>query len=84
MFDHLSTVSISNFEVIKTTGPNEGSRSAGAPLVNAGLDQVVKFGSSAALQAVVTAGGVTNLQWKMSSGPGAITLIQSKRMLHGR
>lgn len=76
VFDHLSTVSISSFEVIKTTGPNEGPRSAGAPLVNAGQDQVVKFGSSAALQAVVTASSVTNLQWKMSSSPGAVTFSQ--------
>src|SRR5204863_6913684 len=35
-FDHLSTITIDNFEVIITTGPNEGPRSPGAPIVVAG------------------------------------------------
>ncbi len=36
---HMSdgSIVITNFEVIKTTGPNEGPRSAGAPVANAGL-----------------------------------------------
>src|ERR1700736_555579 len=38
-FSHLSTIDISNFEVIQTTGPAEGPRSPGAPNVDAGPDQ---------------------------------------------
>src|SRR6266513_3418567 len=40
-FNNLSTNDINNFEVIQTTGPNEGPRSPGAPTVNAGADQTV-------------------------------------------
>ena len=38
-FDNLSSIDVSNFEVIQTTGPTEGPRSPGAPTVNAGPDQ---------------------------------------------
>ncbi len=31
VFDHLSTIGITNFEVIQTTGPNEGPRAPGPP-----------------------------------------------------
>src|SRR5205823_11870430 len=40
-FNNLSTIDVSNFEVIQTTGPNEGPRSPGAPTVDAGPDQNV-------------------------------------------
>src|SRR6202022_44646 len=40
-FDNLSTIDVSNFKVIQTTGPNEGPRSPGAPTVDAGVDQNV-------------------------------------------
>src|SRR3954471_12631864 len=42
-FDHLSTIDISNFEVIQTTGPAQGPRSSGAPSVSAGVDQSLQF-----------------------------------------
>src|SRR5437763_5249876 len=37
--DNLSTIDVSNFEVIQSTGPAEGPRSSGAPTANAGPDQ---------------------------------------------
>src|SRR3954467_14506846 len=38
-FDNLSSINVSNFEVVQSTGLNEGPRSAGAPTANAGTDQ---------------------------------------------
>ena len=74
-FDHLSTIDINNFEVIQTTGPNEGPRSPGAPSVNAGPDQYVDLPASAALNGVATLpGGSGTLLWKLYSGPGAVTI----------
>ena len=43
-FNHLTSISTTNFEVIQTTGTNEGPRSPGAPAANAGPDQTVLFG----------------------------------------
>src|SRR5438132_3420143 len=40
-FNNLSTIDVNNFEVIQTTGPNEGPRSPGALTVDAGADQNV-------------------------------------------
>src|SRR6476659_7685805 len=37
--DHLSTISITNFEVVETTGPAEGPRSPNPPVAFAGNDQ---------------------------------------------
>jgi hypothetical protein len=48
-FDHFTSIGITNFEVIRTTGPNEGPRSPGAPVANAGPDQTVAFGQAAQL-----------------------------------
>src|SRR5436305_5138630 len=38
-FNNLSTIDVSNFEVIQATGPSGGPRSPGAPSVDAGADQ---------------------------------------------
>src|SRR5207248_5880169 len=40
-FSHISSIGITNFEVIQSTGTNEGPRSAGAPVSSAGPDQSV-------------------------------------------
>jgi hypothetical protein len=74
-FDHLSTVSIDNFEVIQTTGPAEGPRSPGAPTVDAGADQVIGIDETANLSATVTApnGGAT-ITWRLYSGPASVQL----------
>jgi hypothetical protein len=72
-FDHLSTVSIDNFDVIATTGPNEGPRSPGAPSVEAGPDQFLEMPASTALNGVVTAPlGNAAIQWRLYSGPAAV------------
>jgi len=75
-FDDLNAggLSITNFEVIQTTGANEGPRSAGAPVANAGPDQAVPFGLPVQLQGMVAFGNPPPvIQWKEYSGPGTVT-----------
>ena len=70
-FDHLSTVAISSFEVVQSTGPTEGPRSAGAPSASAGGDQTIPLTATATLFGQVAAplGGATT-RWRLYSGPG--------------
>jgi hypothetical protein len=73
-FDHISTIGITNFEVIQTTGPNEGPRSPGAPRADAGPDQSLPIFQTAQLQGVVSfTGAASVVQWKLYSGPGTVT-----------
>jgi hypothetical protein len=75
-FSHISNVgiAITNFEVIQTTGTNEGPRSAGAPTASAGVDQTVTLASGATLQGyVIFTGAPPTNQWKLYSGPGTVT-----------
>jgi K319-like protein len=72
-FDHLSTIDINNFEVVQSTGPTAGPRSAGAPTVDAGADQLVDLGAGATLNGTVNAPGGATVQWKLYSGPGTAT-----------
>src|SRR5438045_967191 len=68
-FDHLSTITIDNFDVITTTGPNEGPRSPGAPSVDAGPDQFTELPRTATLNGVVNAPlGNWAIQWRIYSG----------------
>src|SRR4051812_7421151 len=77
-FDHLSTVAINNFEVIQTTGPNEGPRSTGAPTVNAGEDQFLEWPANVSLSGNVNdPSGRASVVWKLYSGPGGITFADS-------
>ena len=73
-FNDLAGISITNFEVIQTTGPNEGPRSVGAPVVSAGPGQTVGVGQVAQLAGTVS---FSNLQpvfhWTQYSGPGTAT-----------
>jgi len=74
IFDHLSTVGITNFEVIQATLANEGPRSPGAPVAFAGDDRFVAPGEPATLQGFVNATNApTTNQWTLYSGPGAVT-----------
>jgi hypothetical protein len=67
-------LAITNFEVIQTTGANEGPRSAGAPAANAGPDETVVFGQMAQLRgAVVFSNSTPVIKWKLYSGPGMVT-----------
>src|SRR5207244_2838412 len=72
-FNNLSTIDVSNFEVIQTTGPNEGPRSAGAPTVNAGADQNTSTLSTTLAGAVVDPSGTAAIQWRLYSGPAPVT-----------
>ena len=73
-FDHFTSISITNFEVIQTTGANEGPRSAGAPVANAGPDQTVVFGQPAQLAGVVSFSNTPPvIRWQSYSGPGTAT-----------
>jgi hypothetical protein len=77
-FDHLSTITIDNFDVIATTGPNEGPRSPGAPAVDAGPDQFIEPPMSATLNGVVNAPlGNATIQWRLYSGPAAVAFADS-------
>ena len=73
-FDHFTSISITNFEVIQTTGANEGPRSPGAPVANAGPDQTVVFGQPAQLAGVVSFSNTPPvIRWQSYSGPGTVT-----------
>ncbi|HEX5220295.1 MAG TPA: hypothetical protein VFZ59_12060 [Verrucomicrobiae bacterium] len=70
-FDRLSTVGITNFEAIQSTGPTQGPRSPGAPTAYAGADQTVSVGVPVQLQGFVNFTNTlptTNL-WRRYSGP---------------
>jgi hypothetical protein len=72
-FEHLSTVTIDNFDVIATTGPDEGPRSPGAPTVEAGSDQFIELPMNATLNGVVNAPlGNTTIQWRLYSGSATV------------
>lgn len=74
-FDHLISpgIAITNFEVIQTTGPNEGPRSPGAPVAYAGPDQQVALGQPMSLAGYVAYSNVPpTVQWKLYSGPGTV------------
>jgi hypothetical protein len=69
-FDHLSTIAISNFEVVQSTGATGGPRSPGAPSASAGPDQIVMLGIPVALPGTVSAPlGNPTILWRTYSGP---------------
>jgi hypothetical protein len=74
-FNNLSSIGISNFEVIQTTGPTEGPRSPGAPTVNAGADQFLEAPVTISLNGSVNdpSGGAPIL-WKVYSGPAGVSI----------
>ncbi|HZR18979.1 MAG TPA: hypothetical protein VFE51_16950 [Verrucomicrobiae bacterium] len=73
-FNHISSVGITNFEVVQSTGPNGGPRSPGAPTATAGSDQTVPFGAAVPLHGFVNfTGAPPVIQWKLYSGPGSAT-----------
>ena len=74
-FSHITGLSITNFEVVQTTGPTGGPRSPGAPVVDAGPDRTALRGTPVNLAAVVsyTNAAPLTLLWKLYSGPGNVT-----------
>jgi hypothetical protein len=74
-FSRLSTISITNFEVVQTTGATEGPRSPGAPIAEAGEDMAVKSSTSVSLPGFVTTAvgtGPVSTLWALYSGPGQV------------
>ncbi len=72
-FDHLSTIGLTNFEVVQSMGATEGPRSPGAPVASAGGDQAIVLGTLASLSGTVTyTGAEPNIQWKQYAGPGTV------------
>ena len=72
-FSHLSTIDVNNFEVVQTTGPNEGPRSPNPPTVNAGVDQNVGSLTANLAGTVVDPNGTATVRWKLYFGPGSVT-----------
>jgi outer membrane biosynthesis protein TonB len=74
-FNNLSSIDVINFEVVQTTGPNEGPRSSGAPSVNAGSDQTTSALTATLSGAIVAPSGTAAILWKLYAGPAAVTII---------
>jgi len=73
-FSHLSSIGITNFEVIQTTGTNGGPRSPGAPAASAGPDRIAAPSVPMSLQGYVSFTGAAPLiNWKLYSGPGTVS-----------
>jgi hypothetical protein len=76
-FSHLSSISITNFEVVETTGTNEGPRSPGGPIVEAGTDLTARPSTPITLSGLVSISngiGPVDTEWTLYSGPGAVTI----------
>jgi hypothetical protein len=79
-FDHLSTIGIGNFEVVQTTGPTEGPRSAGAPSVTAGLDQFLEWPTNISLSGSVNdPSGRAAITWKLYSRPAGVSFTNANQ-----
>jgi hypothetical protein len=77
-FNHISTVGITNFEVVQATGPLGGPRSAGAPTANAGGDRTVSTGVAVQLQGFVSfSNAAPATSWKLYSGTGNVVFGHS-------
>jgi hypothetical protein len=73
-FNNLSSIAISNFEVVQSTGATQGPRSAGAPSASAGSAQFVQFGTTVSLPGSVSSpSGTPVVAWTQYSGPGTVT-----------
>jgi hypothetical protein len=73
-FSDLSSISITNFEVIQTSGPAEGPRSPGAPKAFAGANLIAPVNEAVALSGRVQYTNAATLQcvWRVESGPGTV------------
>ncbi len=79
-FSHISSLGLTNFEVVQATGPTQGPRSPGAPMASAGPDQSVSLGASVNLAGFVSSTGAPPvIQWKLYSGPGTVNLADASQ-----
>lgn len=79
-FSHLSTIDVSNFEVVQSTGATGGPRSPGAPGVDAGADFTVQFPAPVTLNGVVTdPSGSAVINWKQYSGTGTASFADPRQ-----
>ena len=76
-FNNLSTIDVSNFDVIQTTGPTQGPRSPGAPTVDAGADQNISNLGTTLTGTIVDPSGSATILWKLYSGPAAVNFANS-------
>jgi hypothetical protein len=77
-FSDLTSIPISDFEVVQSTGQTGGPRSPGAPVESAGADVWVNYGATVPLQgSVTTTGAAPVVLWYMYSGPGTVTFGNS-------
>ena len=76
-FNNLSSIDVSNFEVIQTTGPTEGPRAPGAPTVNADADQNVSALSTTLNGTVADPSGNATILWKLYSGPASVNFANA-------
>jgi IPT/TIG domain len=75
-FNGVQSIDINQFEVISTTGPNEGPRAAGGPNADAGADQNVQLASGAVLSGTASGSGLTTT-WSLydpANAPGTATI----------
>ncbi len=80
-FNRLSTVGITNFEVIQATGPISGPRSPGAPVAYAGLDRTASVGVPLPLSGFVSFTNTlppANL-WQWYSGPTNVAFLNASQ-----
>jgi hypothetical protein len=79
-FSHLASIDINNFEVVQTTGPNEGPRSPGAPNVDAGPDQFLEYPTNISLNGSVNdPSGRASVTWKVYSGPADVSFANASQ-----
>jgi hypothetical protein len=80
-FSHISSIGITNFEIIQGTGPTEGPRSPGAPTASAGADQLIATATTATTATlggfVTYTGAAPSIQWAKYSGPGNVSFGDS-------
>ena len=73
-FAHISSIAVTNLEVVQSTSETGGPRSPGKPSADAGPDLTVPLGQTASLAGVVTWSNLAPaVQWKLYSGPGTVT-----------
>jgi hypothetical protein len=78
-FSHLSSINVTNFEVIQTTGANQGPRSPGAPQASAGPDRSAAPAVPVKLNGFVTHTAQPVIQWSVYSGPGAVVFDDASK-----